>query len=78
MDGTLKRPSEKCCEGVGLECFGCNPTLLAQGEKCEDQTTNSAYEERSLLRNFKFELIKLEVTLNQFAILEPILLTDFF
>ena len=52
MKLTFKRPSEKCCEGVGLECFGCNPTLLAQGEKCEDQTTNSAYEEMSLLRNF--------------------------
>ena len=39
---TFKRSPLKevqCCEGVDLECFGCNPVLFAQGQSCDKQTT---------------------------------------
>ena len=29
-----------CCHGVDLECFGCNPGLLAMGIPCEQQPTH--------------------------------------
>ena len=45
---SLRSPSkpDQCCEGINLECFGCNPVLLSDGQKCVDQTTNSAFEQR--------------------------------
>merc|ERR1712050_278354 len=30
----------ECCDGVDLECFGCNPDLLEQGLECKDQPTS--------------------------------------
>ena len=38
--------ADQCCDGVDLECFGCNPLLFTNGQLCEDQTTNHAFAER--------------------------------
>ena len=33
-------PKFQCCDGVDLQCYGCNKNLLAQGQKCDDQTVS--------------------------------------
>ena len=33
-------PKFQCCDGVDLQCYGCNQKLLSQGEKCDDQTVS--------------------------------------
>ena len=35
-------PKFQCCDGVDLQCYGCNEKLLAQGEKCDDQTVSAS------------------------------------
>ena len=33
-------PKFQCCDGVDLQCYGCNANLLDQGQKCDDQTVS--------------------------------------
>ena len=35
-------PKFQCCDNVDLQCYGCNQNLLAQGEKCDDQTVSAS------------------------------------
>ena len=47
------RPSG-CCDGIGLECYGCHPGLLEMGIPCEQQPTNSSENSQSEQRSGSF------------------------
>ena len=36
-----KDPQFQCCDGVDLQCYGCNQFLLDKGQKCDDQTAST-------------------------------------
>ena len=48
-------PKFQCCDGVDLQCYGCNQKLLSQGEKCDDQTV-SVRDSRTIHRSIVVDL----------------------
>ena len=34
-------PRLQCCDGIDIDCFGCNGLLLDQGQQCDDQPTKN-------------------------------------
>ena len=34
---SLREKDNQCCNGVSLDCYGCNPVLLELGVSCESQ-----------------------------------------